>query len=117
MIDAGYDVDGLNITAPSSSGRKSTGKSSGGRSSYSGNPGGYTTPSTKESATETKSSNTKSARSRTDNIDIIAGMTEAVKGKATIGEQTDAIRKYYDSINLSEDKRIEYAQKYKELYR
>lgn len=119
LIDAGYDVDGLNITAPSSSGRKSTGKSSGGRSSYSGNPGGYTTPSTEQSTgqTETRQAEPAKFNGMSEN-EVIQGIAQAYVGQGTTQEEKmKYVEEYLDSVGIPAYLRNSYINKFVAMYR
>lgn len=119
LIDAGYDVDGLNITAPSSSGRKSTGKSSGGGSSYSGNPGGYTTPSTEQSTgqTETRQAEPAKFNGMSEN-EVIQGIAQAYVGQGTTQEEKmKYVEEYLDSVGIPAYLRNSYINKFVAMYR
>lgn len=119
LIDAGYDVDGLNITAPSSSGRKSTGKSSGGRSSYSGNSGGYTTPSTEQSTgqTETRLAEPAKFNGMSEN-EVIQGIAQAYVGQGTTQEEKmKYVEEYLDSVGIPAYLRNSYINKFVAMYR
>lgn len=119
LIDAGYDVDGLNITAPSSSGRKSTGKSSGGRSSYSGNPGRYTTPSTEQSTgqTETRQAEPAKFNGMSEN-EVIQGIAQAYVGQGTTQEEKmKYVEEYLDSVGIPAYLRNSYINKFVAMYR
>ena len=119
LIDAGYDVEGLNITAPSSSGRKSTGKSSGGGSSYSGNPGGYTTPSTEQSTgqTETRQAEPAKFNGMSEN-EVIQGIAQAYVGQGTTQEEKmKYVEEYLDSVGIPAYLRNSYINKFVAMYR